>query len=467
MLPNIVLLSVDCLRYDRCSFAGHDRETTPTLDRLANESYVFDRAYATGPYTTESIPGLVAGQHSHNGVHYGEHTAWKAIDSDSPTLASYLRNEGFDTVAALSNPHLTRERQFDHGFDRFTNLRTQGDSEEDDDGFDVSDSLYELRSRMRRYNSRVNPYMLPYVAYRYSQYRSDWPTVRGERVTDTLLSELGRSSEPFFAWSHFMDLHAPIHPNTIKAGGIAATDSTLRHLFSDAARVSWTHDPEYGACYDSALRYVDTQIARVVKRLQRSGVWDETILVVTSDHGEVLFDRHDVYGHPRHHLYDELLRVPLLVRVPGETGERIDRPVSLAWVHKLLAEVLDIEPGPFPASGPSTPLLDTDADADEIVVSDSLDESGHTVAVRDGRHKYLTHRGEGGDSEATYPYATEDVVFRYETDTGERVPMPPEATTELKDIARELTMAPEDHPSIRGGFDTTVEQRLKELGYRM
>jgi choline-sulfatase len=468
--PNIVLLSVDCLRYDRCGFAGHSRETTPTLDRLAAESYVFDRAYATGPYTTESIPGILAGQHSHNGVHYGDHTAWKAIGSDSPTLASYLGDHGYDSFAALSNPHLTRERRFDRGFDRFTNLRAEGDDErgddEGDDGFELADLLYEIRSRMRQHDSRVNLYTLAYVAYRYSQYRSDWPTVSGKRVTDKLIQELDRTESPFFAWSHFMDLHAPINPDTVRAGGFTHSNRTLSYLLSDAARVSWTFDPGYETLYDSALRYVDRQVSHVVEELERRNLWDETVLIVTSDHGEVLFDRQGIYGHPRHHLYDEVLRVPLVVRIPGASGERIDRPVSLAWIHEILAEILDVERGPFPSPEPSEPLLDPSAEGSDVVISDSIDESGHSVAVRDGRYKYVTHLGEGGDSDTEYSYASRDLVFRYDTDTGERDPRRTEEAAELGAEARRLTMDPKNHPSIDGAFDSTVEQRLKELGYR-
>lgn len=127
--PNILLVTIDCLRYDRCGFAGHDWNTTPTLDNLASESYVFDEAFSTGTYTTESVPGIIAGQHSHNGAYFGTDPAWKAIPVGSPTIASHLQENGYDTTAVLTNPHLTQERNFDTGFAHFENLRLAGDSD--------------------------------------------------------------------------------------------------------------------------------------------------------------------------------------------------------------------------------------------------------------------------------------------------------------------------------------------------
>jgi choline-sulfatase len=97
--PNVLLVTVDCFRYDRCGFAGHHRDTTPTLDSLAGDSFLFDRAYATGTYTTESVPGMIAGLHSHNGVYFGDDPAWKALPADHDTLATHLQSIGYSTTA--------------------------------------------------------------------------------------------------------------------------------------------------------------------------------------------------------------------------------------------------------------------------------------------------------------------------------------------------------------------------------
>ena len=96
---------------------------------MASESYVFDEAFSTGTYTTESVPGIIAGQHSHNGAYFGTDPAWKAIPAGSPTIASHLQENGYETTAVLTNPYLTKVRNFDKGFTHFENLRLAGDTD--------------------------------------------------------------------------------------------------------------------------------------------------------------------------------------------------------------------------------------------------------------------------------------------------------------------------------------------------
>lgn len=122
--PNILLLTVDCLRYDRCGFNGYPRSTTPTLTELARYSCIFDNEIASGPYTPESVPGFLAGLHGYNSAYYSD-VDWTAIPNDADTITSHFRDAGWKTVAAISNPHLTVERNFDTGFEVFHNLRTE------------------------------------------------------------------------------------------------------------------------------------------------------------------------------------------------------------------------------------------------------------------------------------------------------------------------------------------------------
>ena len=174
----------------------------------------------------------------------------------------------------------------------------------------------------------------------------EWPTDRGETVVDRFTAELtdAADEQPFFAWTHLMDLHAPIHPALTTRDGSTAR-GLGRYLLADTVRASDGQPTRYSRLYDKALRYTDTQIGRVVDTLRSAGVWNDTVLIVTSDHGEAMGER-GVNGHRNHYPYDELLYVPLLVRVPDsdEDGDRIDVPFSLSWLHELTAEVLDIEP---------------------------------------------------------------------------------------------------------------------------
>ncbi|WP_455449624.1 sulfatase [Natrinema thermotolerans] len=461
-MKNIVLVTIDCLRYDRCGFNGYHRNTTPNLDSLT-DSYFFDNAYSTGPYTTESFPGILAGQHSHNGAQYGDHPAWKALPKDSTTVASLLSEQGYQTSAIISNPHLSCERNFDIGFDTYQNLRAESDSrhsDEDDSRFNIAEVEYQVRERMRNTETIYNPYSLAYVLYRYKQYQSSWPTTRAETITSLAIDEIDdqECSSPFFLWTHYMDLHAPIHPNSASE---LDDIGTIKSLFYDAGRASRNRVP-YDRLYDGALRYVDSNLGNLINNLKNNNVWEETMLIVTGDHGEALYDRQGVYGHPRHYHYDELLHVPLLINIPDETGQRISSSISLAWLHELISDAINIDRGDFPSKSGSRNLFQEPAS--EPIVSDTLDEEGHTVSVRDKHIKHVVNKlDDSGDIE--WDYADSRRSYLYNKDQAERNPI--EIDSHLFELAESLITLPPTLPQVDGDFDNDIENRLRDLGYKM
>jgi choline-sulfatase len=461
-MRNVLLVTVDCLRYDRCGFNGHHRNTTPTLDALAADALVFDRCYSTGPYTTESVPGILAAQHSHNGSKYGDNAGYKAIASDSQTLARGLSEQGWTTAAVISNPHLTSDRNFHLGFDSFENRRsTSGDDHDDDGGSDFGSMKYAFRNWMRKSQWRYNPLLFFFTAFRLRQMRSGWPTTDAQSLTDRsieVLSEITEQDSPFFLWTHFMDLHAPIHPKRAADAGLSEIP-TVRSILWDARRAGGVHEPRYDLLYDSALRYVDGQLSRLLNHLDRFGELSETVVVVTSDHGEVLFDREGVYGHPPHYHYDELLHVSLLVHNSEHPAARIDSPLSLAWMHELLDEVSGFESEGFPSSSESESLLTAAERA--FVVSDTLDETGHTVSVRDQNRKSIVHRGDGS---IDWAYADEPESFSYDLDRHERVPEA-ECAESLLRHGRSLLRPHTELSEVEGRFDPSTVNRLRDLGY--
>jgi len=468
IMTNVVLITVDCLRVDRVF--NYHRYTTPILHELLDESIVYNSAYATGPYTTESVPGIIAAQHSFNGVHYGDDVTWKAIP-ETPTLASWLKREGYGTVATLTNPHLSQERNFDRGFEKFQNLRldeetTNQKNENGDERFQFGSLLYGIRGRMRQYDSLVNPYTLPTMMYRYLQTVQGWPTVSGEDVVDAFKSDINEKDGNLFAWTHLMDLHAPLRPSTVRSGGLSAVSRTYSQLKCDTARAARLYEPRYDTMYDSALRYVDEQIGEIVNYLKDLGKWKETVLIVTGDHGEVLFDRQSIYGHPPHYHYDDLLHVPLIVRTPDEQSGVVDSPVSLAWLHQLIAELIDADKGDFPTESGRESLL-CENEGGNRIVSDTIDNRGHTIAVRNGQEKIIHHVPVGQEPSIDYEYASKNVQFDYRVDRRERLPNFDATSSELVETAEELSRYPDELSSVGGEFSRTIEDRLHDLGYKM
>lgn len=483
--PDVVLVTVDCLRYDRCGFDGHYRNTTPTLDGLARDATVFDAAVAPGPRTSESIPGILAGALSADCAYLDEH-AYKSIPVDESTLATWFGDEGYRTVAAVSNPQLTPDRGFDRGFETFVNLRTGdrgGDGSPATTPEDTTESpgvFSRLRSALRdpiRNRIRAagpslsDPATLAFLVERMTKRRTGWPTVSGERVVTEFLTALETSGDrPTFAWTHLNDLHAPLHPERVRHGGLLGDISDFRQFRWDGRRVGNVFEPGYAAMYDSALRYVDTQIQRIVSHLRATDRWDETVLVVTADHGEALHDR-GVYGHAagndryaydptRDYMYEELLHVPLLVCTPDRHGRRVADPFSLVWLHELLADVAGLDRGQFPQSSGRTTHLSPEADT--VVLADAISADGQTIAARHGPEKRISpclggDRGSGADP----------LVFDLETDPSERSDRAAEHDVPaLVDATESVRTAPRDLRAAGDAIDAETQRRLEQLGYR-
>jgi choline-sulfatase len=471
--PNVLLVTIDCLRRDRCGFAGHNRDTTPTLDELATESVVFDRAHAPGSRTAESVPGILSGRLSADCAYLDE-LSYKAIPRDAETLGTWLRRHGYETLATISNPQLSPVRNFDRGFDRFTNLRIaeEGDrfetlvqdSDEDETG-------RSLLSRVGRWllsvgdSVPVRPATVAYVLYRYYQLYNRWPTVAGEEVIAELSEDLATTGTPFFAWVHLNDLHSPLHPGRVRSGGLLSS-SNLRQFGSDSNRVRHLASVRYELMYDSVVRYVDAQIRTLFDFLREIGEYDDTLVVVTADHGEALGDR-GIYGHAsgheqrlydedRDYLYRELLNVPLLIRPPSGESAIVDAPFSLTWLHRAIAEIVDLPDGQFVESPARS-----HEDAAETVFADSLTERGHTVAAITETTKIITD-GTSPDEIDPEKWIQIDAV-----DEGERRWVEGgDIAPDLRDSIEDRIVAPESVQRVQGRISESTRQRLADLGYR-
>ena len=221
-------------------------------------------------------------------------------------------------------------------------------------------------------------------------------------------------------------------------------------------------------------------------------MWENTVLIVTSDHGEAMGER-GVNGHRNHYPYDELLQVPLLVRTPDDPGEesgekdgdgdRIDTPFSLSWLHELIAETVGLDPMELPARSPSGTHLDDPEDG-RLAVADSLTPFAHTVVVRDREYKLVKHfdgwipedRGGRYDLMRHLGIHTTDfgpevfdalnVLYRPSTGPCERTPLPPsEAPSGHHERAAAVRTRVEDLPRIEGRPDAETTEMLRDLGY--
>ena len=340
---SLILVTVDCLRADHCGFMGYGRRTTPFLDGLAAHSFVFPNAIVAGVPTYYSFPAILASRYP---LALGREVV--GLVRHETNLASALKNEGYKTAFfGAGNPYLTPQFGYDFGFDTFRD-------------FVASDTTQNLWEDMPvpsnpRASSRLNHAMAEIshkipgmrAAYEELYFQYCWrlgskesrsfDELRRFPAADVIVSEAedwlaSAVDAPFFLWLHFMDPHGPYYPKEDSLELLSEhtlTSSRARYL-----NASWNRSDigkgrlrkyrdDIVSMYDAGIRWVDVQLSRLVESLRKSRRWDDCILAFTADHGEEFLD-HDGRYHPPS-LAEELIHVPLLLRVPGVDKKKYAR----------------------------------------------------------------------------------------------------------------------------------------------
>lgn len=370
--PNVLLIVIDALRADRLRCYGYARETSPTLDKLAAEGVLFSDDMAQGAETLNSVPLLLSGRRpGAQGMVWRETGGLKyALPGPTcATLAELLKAQGYATGLISVNPVLRMEAGVRRGFDTV------------EAPFDVGPA---------------------------------WVLASSEELNRLVFAWLERHSgsrKPFFLYLHYLDPHGeyqpPPHFCVFGRPGYTARDDkinaamnqlpeellapgTTARLLSgegltraDVARLS--------DLYDDEVLYTDHCVGRLFRKLKALGLYDNTLIVVTADHGEAFLE-HDDAKH-RASLYQELVHVPLIVRGPGIRGNRrIDR----------LVESVDIAPTILAAVGgqAATPMSGRslyEALAQGTTLADAIGmaeiPAAKRYAVRDGKLKLVVWPG--------------------------------------------------------------------------
>ena len=413
--PNVLLVTIDTLRADHTSLHGYAKPTTPFLEELAAEGVRFDRAYGTSSWTVPSVASLISGKlPSTHGIVSGfvqdqEVVEQQVLGAEHVLLAEALRDAGYWTVGVTANGHLAPELGFAQGFDRYEHL-----------GF------------------------------------AAFPSVRD--ALDPLIDEL-RGAEPWFLWVHAFDPHGPY----LARGDVAAFlddpqtfDPALANeltrivslpdLLDAGVRAGSESHRHLLALYDAEIRFVDDGLRELFAAI---GVGTNDLVLVTADHGEEVGDHGD-WWHGRT-LYEESIRVPLVVRFPGgeSAGRVVDRPVSgIDLMPEILRRAgvvpppgldgagLFAEPRPVRASLETHATLEAWIDADEKLIRD-------TAAAR-------------------------SMLFDLAADPGEANDLAPRhAATRLR-LERDLARALLDAPTFvaeKKTLDPEHVEKLRALGY--
>ena len=332
--PNVLLIVVDTLRADHVSSYGYHRPTTPNLDRLAAVGVLFENAIANSSWTLPSHASLFTGELP------SDHGAdWELpLGSASLTLAEVLAARGYVTGGFSANTeYVTAAWGLDRGFSRF-----------ESHGSSLAEDL--TQTTLGRSLALT---ILPRLGYFDIVGRKRAHTVSEEFVTWLDRRKAGR---PFFAFLNYFDAHDPYVPptgHTLRFSPSAHRGDSVNYQFQgDGFRrkpvLSMEDIQSAIDGYDECIAYVDSEIGKLVETLGQRGILDDTLIVVTSDHGEA-FGNHDLFGHGNS-LYMETLKVPLVLvwphRIPA--GRRVREIAGLNQVPATVLDLIADDPDGFP-----------------------------------------------------------------------------------------------------------------------
>jgi arylsulfatase A-like enzyme len=322
--PNVLFIIWDTVRAASLSLYGYNRPTTPTLERLASESVVFDRAYAIAPWTLPSHASLFTGRAFHE-----LSTDWLTpLDDEPVTLAELFARKGYATGGFVANYfYCSRESGLDRGFHRYDVYPSPSLAQ-----FILGSSP--ARVFFNSWGARG--------AFGFTQKpgRKEASGVNAEfrRWLDRL------DGKPFFAFLNYFDAHAPYLPpspwDTMFGPILPSRDPSMREGRAFTEREL---QAEIDA-YDGGIRSVDDHLALLLEDLERRGILDNTIVIVSSDHGEE-FGEHGIFTHGNS-LFERSLHVPLLIHFPARLpGVRVRHWVSIRDVAATVAALARLDPG--------------------------------------------------------------------------------------------------------------------------
>jgi arylsulfatase A-like enzyme len=347
--PNVLVIVVDTLRADHLSSYRYSRATSPRIDQLAQHGVLFENAIAPSSWSLPShaslVTGRTVGEHGMGNVEPMPWLGWgKGSLNGLPMLGEALQKHGYRTGAFSANRiYFTGNVGLGRGFAHFEDyfygvgdcfVRTEFGRE--------FARLYMNRSQKSKFTRGFRYLGLGSWLDKDSEGSGDYGGIfgirkRADEVNRETLRWVARGGQhPFFAFLNYLDVH-------FGYGGPV-----------DYAKPSWDHGTTIDE-YDAGVKYTDDFIGRLLDGLQRLDVLKNTIVVVTSDHGESLGD-HGLSFHGAA-LYWELVHVPLIISYPGHLPEavRIAEPVTNAAIATTVLNLVHVKDDPFP--GPSLVML--------------------------------------------------------------------------------------------------------------
>lgn len=355
-MKNVILVTIDSLRADHVSCLGYHVKTTPNIDKLAKKGILFTNAISCGPDTPTSIGPLMTS--SYVLTYYAssgdldklkttvdEFERMKSVVLEifkyEKTISGVLRKNGYVTSMFHSNPYLSRYYNFGRDFDYFYDSFSQVNLKE-----------YSLKRRITKIveHNRIL-YDFAFFVYKNIYYKilkkkiEETPYERASSINNKAVSWLKSINKKFFAWIHYMDIHFPYVPleefkmdKNIDSSEIV----DLNYKMQKNSKMDEGKIKKLIKLYDSEIRYVDNEVKSLIDQLDDAGKLEDTVIIITADHGEEFRDHGD-FAHHHAKLYEELIRVPVIIYNSEFEGIEVDDVVSLLDLAPTILDLLDIK----------------------------------------------------------------------------------------------------------------------------
>jgi arylsulfatase A-like enzyme len=422
----VILIVIDTLRTDALGCYGAERSATPRLDAWSGECVRFETAYSQAPWTLPSFASLLTSTFpaEHGALGKREKKNFFPIREELVTAAEVYSEAGYRTGAIVNNIFLRGDFGFERGFDNYdffpaTVVKTRG-----------ADEVTGLGLR--------------------------W------------LKEHARSGDPYFLMLHYFDPHFTYRPprEFLQEYGGSYTDAIKKIAHPDDVRSGkvnlnpWDKD-SLRSLYEGEVAFADSEVGRLLDWLDAEGLMDEAVVIVTSDHGEEFWD-HGGFEHG-HTQYEELIRVPLLIRFPEarHQGRVVKEPVRLMDLMPTLFDSADIEPPPtFKGASFLSAIEGKDSASTDPFLFEGCLYGTERKALRVDRLKLIRDVETG-----------ERMLFDLLADPGERTDIATERTKESEVLTETLERVLKGLKAGSGQADQAVDlppelmEALEGLGY--
>ena len=438
VLPNIILVVIDTLRADHLSAYGYPRPTSPKLDALASSGVRFDRAYSVSSWTAPAVGSMLTGL---NPSRHGLVDSQSRLSDGIRTLAEELGDLGYETAAFSANfVHVSPRTALDRGFSRFDVLSRATEGEE---------FTFAIRgAHFRGYDAR--------------------------EVTEAVQSWIHAGPRaPFFLYVHYLDPHAGYQPPAELAtffapqpytGKQGAAAEDIGKLVREHSHLPAEDLQHLIALYDAEIRFTDQQIGVLLDSIDGTGLRDNSVVVVTADHGEEFAD-HGGFFHG-FTLYDEMLHVPLIVAARGTWRFAPVVDSRLAQLTDIFPTLVELAGGvprsdldgrrliPLPAGHEAAPRAFAIAQLEPDPVLDAgVQPKRHSRAVIGNTRTLLV--GMNGGNE----------LYRTSEDPHEQLEVSAEEPANVERLLQAVREGRTGVHDADAAPDETQRERLRSLGY--